>query len=975
MHPLHDRASVNAEGRSEETTSQVVGALARAYTLSDTFPLHHPRVREAIDSACAGRAEIGIVALDVDRDGFRSDGAVLDDPTGRLSEFARGLYDAQVEHLRIDGSLNAEAIALFLFCVRQAEAKQDVRIADVLACAGAHSIRVAVAGADLAAPGTTVEVGSSWAPAPGADPHGGGTSPFGQSTPEAASEATGEEEWWTDDAPPAADEPSVPEADGWMAAPQPEHPVQDDWSEPSAREWSVEPDVPQWVSDEPAPRSMPAENAGWSDRGPDWSADLGMAAQAGPTPHASPVTHSTPDAQTDLGAWDDSAPVGGESMFASPELEAGTVQPDLGEPVPLTEPISVDAPAPLPLPSLEAADTAPLPADLETVPADPIHHLAAPQWDETPVAHADGAPTVHPTSGDAETPVTESLTPAAPGHPTAADDDTLAWVEDDLWVTDHWQAEEFRQALLDGTPETGVPDAYGWAQFDDPSPAAGGPERIAEDPTPSVDEPLPMAHTEPLVDRAPDRTAASRLRMDLGPPSTPSEAGPDSATQVFSTELPETQDPPSASLAAQPDPRPLKDLGPAPMHPAQLAPETAQHRSVAPLPPATPAAVTPGHGTRSRSAPGAHPARANAIAHRTPTEPHPVEVAPAAVVHPPVADPPSTSAAAPPVQPLLQAIHDFIGADDRDRPEIEQRILSEVRAATAQGPSPEVVDAVEVLLYQTPTSDRGADGLAGVMVTDDIVSELLERLGEIRDDQTRERLGKVTRRISADMAPAVAEALNAVPPRHVRRNLLNAIFTMGRDALRQAIPMLDDNRWFIVRNGVDILGEVGEADSVPILVPIMGHGDARVRVATVRAMAKIGGDDAQVNLTRALDDPDSDVREAAAMAVGHLRADRALRPLLALLDRERDEEFQLVIIRSLGQLGATDAVPHLEKRATGGLLRRPSKAVRIAAYRALASIGSPHARQLLVAAAEDRDHEVAMAARSILSRMNPGTPV
>ena len=126
------------------------------------------------------------------------------------------------------------------------------------------------------------------------------------------------------------------------------------------------------------------------------------------------------------------------------------------------------------MPSLEEADAAPVQADLETVPADPIHHLAAPQWDETPVAHADGAPSVHPTSGDAET-VTESLTPTAPGHPTAADDDTLAWVEDDLWVTDHWQAEEFRQALLDGTPETGVPDAYGWAQFDDPSPRRSRP--------------------------------------------------------------------------------------------------------------------------------------------------------------------------------------------------------------------------------------------------------------------------------------------------------------------------------------------------------------------------------------------------------------------------------------------------------------------------------------------------------------------
>ena len=251
LHPLHDRAFRQRRGPFGRD-DQPGGWRPRPclYPFGH-LPAASPARPRGHRLGLCGRAEIGIVAPGRGPDGFRSDGAVLEDPTGRLSEFARGLYDAQVEHLRIDGSLNAEAIALFLFCVRQAEAKQDVRIADVLACAGAHSIRVAVAGADLAAPGTTVEVGSSWAPRRGPTRMEAGPLPSVRPRRRRPRRQPERKSGGTDDAPPAADEPSVQGADGWMAAPQPEHPVQDDWSEPSAREWSVEPDVPQWVSDEP----------------------------------------------------------------------------------------------------------------------------------------------------------------------------------------------------------------------------------------------------------------------------------------------------------------------------------------------------------------------------------------------------------------------------------------------------------------------------------------------------------------------------------------------------------------------------------------------------------------------------------------------------------------------------------------------------------------------------------------------------
>lgn len=972
MYPLHDRTPDETSEPADRGSAQVVSALARAYTLSDTFPLHHPRVREAVQSACAGQSAVGIVALDVTEHGFLAEGRRMDDVTGRLAEFARGLYDAQVEHLRIDGSLSSEAVALFLFCVRQAAANQDVRIADVLACAGAHSIRVAVS--DFGAPSAILTQPTPSATLEAGPPVQGGfletlatppivetTTPIIETANQSPSDAfelpyihdsaPASMDPELDDAPsfkqdgPSLDEPQSDE-DWWSA----QAPVGDGWREPSAS-WDTPPAEANHATQDAAEWTDPTEDsAQWQDL-PSDSAETwdDSATQAWPAQAADDVTDSfaehteslasdTESFATDPQSFDND--LADDGVFSHPEIESGRIEPDLGEPVPLN------------LEGFKGSRVLPV--------ADPIDHLEPPQAQASEVQ-------------EQESQDRESLEQQSLGEPQPTDGNTVAWVDDDLWVTDHWQAEEFRQALLDGAAgEDSLAETSSFAPQLEPTDTSWANFEEEDDPPTPVEETRIVS--VPIVDLASEALNVTDLAPAFEPTAQSSRApevsgSPEAAPEALWSPAMDYQQSrertqPAASQQTSAAEAPVRATpAQALVRPAAPVAKVAEVRTHAPATPEA-AATPPPTDTPASAAKPAKPTNSAAPARAA--------VTPAAAkrgVDPVGLEATPSEPEVPQISTLVQAVQDFIASDDRDRPEIEQRILAEVRAATREGPSPVVVDAVETLLYQTPTSDRGADGLAGVMVTDEVVIELMERLGEARDAARRDRLAKVCRRLSADMAPALAEALNAVPPRSVRRNFLNAVCTMGRDALRQAIPMLDDSRWFIVRNGVDIIGEVAEAESVPILFPILGHADNRVRVATVRAMAKIGGEDAQINLTRALDDESQDVREAAAMAVGHLKAERALRPLLELLDKEKDEEFQLVLIRSLGQLGSLDAVSHLEKRATGGLLFRPSKAVRIAAYRALAAIGSPRARQLLVAASEDRDHEVAMAAQSILARM------
>jgi HEAT repeat protein len=148
----------------------------------------------------------------------------------------------------------------------------------------------------------------------------------------------------------------------------------------------------------------------------------------------------------------------------------------------------------------------------------------------------------------------------------------------------------------------------------------------------------------------------------------------------------------------------------------------------------------------------------------------------------------------------------------------------------------------------------------------------------------------------------------------------------------------------------------------------LAHPDPRVRREALFAVARAGDGNAGALVYGMIEDPDREVRLAAAMAAGTLGVERAVRPLLALLDEEDEEAVQVGLLDSLGRLGDPGAVPAIEKRALGSFFSRPSTPVRLAAFEALRRIGTPRARALLEQAAEEeRDPEIRTAVRRMVA--------
>jgi len=274
-------------------------------------------------------------------------------------------------------------------------------------------------------------------------------------------------------------------------------------------------------------------------------------------------------------------------------------------------------------------------------------------------------------------------------------------------------------------------------------------------------------------------------------------------------------------------------------------------------------------------------------------------------------------------------------------------------------------DVVERLLALGAT-DPESIGLARDLATDAVCDVMIRRLAARDPEEGGPSLVDAARLLGRSMATALGRALARNPARGTRRACVDALIAIGEGASSIAARLADDGRWFVARNGVLVLGEVGGSRAIERVTPALGHAHPRVRREAVHALGKLGGETAAQLVYGMIDDPDPEVRLAAALAAGTMRVERALKPLLNLLDREDDPDVVIAVLTALGQLGDAGAVATIERRAVRSLLSRPPTPVRVAAYRALHAIGSPRARVLLARAADDGDPVVGREVRRLL---------
>ena len=197
------------------------------------------------------------------------------------------------------------------------------------------------------------------------------------------------------------------------------------------------------------------------------------------------------------------------------------------------------------------------------------------------------------------------------------------------------------------------------------------------------------------------------------------------------------------------------------------------------------------------------------------------------------------------------------------------------------------------------------------------------------------------------------EALGKESDASLRKKIISIVVSLGEVAIPEIVRRFSDENWYVVRNMVRILREIGTEKVVQYLNIPLKHEDSRVRKEVVYALSSIGGREAFNLISRMADDPDEEVRQGAIKYLGIMKNKGAVPLLLKLIGKRNpfgcNNSFIISGIDALGEIGAEEAVPRLVQLLKKSTIfaRSRNDDVRIAAATALEKTGNEQAMEAL----------------------------
>ncbi|UCD54768.1 MAG: diguanylate cyclase [Candidatus Omnitrophota bacterium] len=153
------------------------------------------------------------------------------------------------------------------------------------------------------------------------------------------------------------------------------------------------------------------------------------------------------------------------------------------------------------------------------------------------------------------------------------------------------------------------------------------------------------------------------------------------------------------------------------------------------------------------------------------------------------------------------------------------------------------------------------------------ITEILAELGGYA-------LNSLLKLLTEEEAPK-KDAFDLYVMRHSVATILKKIGQPAKDALKE---MLSDNRPYVVKNVIEVLGYIGGEDVVKILAPCFQGTSTQVRMQCVLSLKKIHTKEALKSLLELLKDSDGSIRQAASLAIAEIADpsfEKELAPLLA----------------------------------------------------------------------------------------------
>jgi len=155
----------------------------------------------------------------------------------------------------------------------------------------------------------------------------------------------------------------------------------------------------------------------------------------------------------------------------------------------------------------------------------------------------------------------------------------------------------------------------------------------------------------------------------------------------------------------------------------------------------------------------------------------------------------------------------------------------------------------------------------------------------------------------------------------VRKELSSLLVELGGSAVPFILKMMQDQRWFIVRNLASILGDIGQPEAVPELLACLKHSDIRVSKEAIRSLAKIGGREAESAIIDVLHGNNTILFPQVVASLGGMKSRKALVELMQIVCSSdmflKNLSLKLDALGAIAMIGDRQAVPILTKILAG----------------------------------------------------------
>ncbi len=240
-------------------------------------------------------------------------------------------------------------------------------------------------------------------------------------------------------------------------------------------------------------------------------------------------------------------------------------------------------------------------------------------------------------------------------------------------------------------------------------------------------------------------------------------------------------------------------------------------------------------------------------------------------------------------------------------------------------------------------------------------------------------LARIVVLLGVDLVPALITRLRLEDNLSRRRRLLEMVVTIGPTAVPLIRPMLDDERWFVVRNGILLLRQIGDPELAERALGFLAHRDARVVAEAVKTLALVR-DPRWIQGVRELASRDDPVAWRELVSLGRrMRHPEIGRLLAETLDARRGSHLKdpetLELIDLLGMFPIREATDALLRIASLSQWRHTFRLTPVweTVARAASRMPITEAEEVLRRVAQLRD-PAAGTARALLARRHVGAP-